>query len=102
MRGSLLIQSLGNRPIVQRSWGLFELMARNPTGVFPTELSATVDRSEYSYGTAFKYDEFLVQPNWFRVLRFLAVLVCVSVVMAFPFVSIFFHLFLLLNTDLSC
>jgi len=89
MRGTFFAQSMINRRIIQRSWGLFELAARNPTDVFPPELSVTVDGSEYSYGTAFKYDEFLVQPNWFRAFCYLVKFVCIIMMMAFPFVRIF-------------
>ena len=89
MRGTFFAQSMVNRRLVQRSWGLFELVARNPTGVFPPELSATVDGSEYSYGAAFKYDEFLVHSNRFRAFRYLAVFACIVMMMPFPFVSIF-------------
>ena len=90
MGGTFLAQSLANRPIVQRTWGLFELVARNPTDVFPPELSATVDGSGYSYGAAFKYNEFLVHHNWFYAFRYLTVLACMPLMMVVPFVSIFF------------
>ena len=89
VRGTYIAQSIVNRPIIQRSWGLFELVARNPTDVFPPELSAIVDGSEYSYGTAFKYDEFLVHPNWFYAFRYLAMLMCIPLMVAFRYVSIF-------------
>ena len=55
------------------------------------------------YDAAFKYDEFLVQPNWFRAFRYWAVLACTHQCLSWPFYSLVFcHLFLSLNTNPSC
>jgi hypothetical protein len=57
-----------NLQVVQRSWGLFELAARNPTLVLGAsrqsggELEDTTELS-LSYGSQFKYEEFLALPS---------------------------------------
>ncbi|KIM68134.1 hypothetical protein SCLCIDRAFT_1209538 [Scleroderma citrinum Foug A] len=85
VRGALYFMSAVNTLIVQRSWGLFELAARNPTAVFPPELSTTVHMSESSYGPAFKYEEFMVLPSRLHALLLWVSVIVVGYVMAlFP------------------
>ncbi|KAJ7750095.1 Saccharopine dehydrogenase-domain-containing protein [Mycena maculata] len=53
--GAFFFPSLGNRAIVQRSWGLFEA-------------AAAQDPTQLRYGPAFKYDEFLITGGVARAL----------------------------------
>lgn len=102
VRGALYFMSAVNTLIVQRSWGLFELAARNPTAVFPPELSTTVHMSESSYGPAFKYEEFMVLPSRLHALLLWVSVIVVGYVMAlFPPVSVVLSIFVA-YTELPC
>ncbi|KAL4079024.1 Saccharopine dehydrogenase-domain-containing protein [Scleroderma citrinum] len=83
IRGTLSTHSSANTQVVQRSWGLFELATRYPKVVFPPELSITVDTQGYSYGTAFKYEEFLALPSRLHALRAFTFLISVSLAIIF-------------------
>ncbi|KAL4062488.1 Saccharopine dehydrogenase-domain-containing protein [Scleroderma yunnanense] len=85
VRGALYLMSIVNTQTVQRSRGLFELAARNPTVVFPHEISATVDMSDCSYGTTFKYEEFMVLPSRLHaLLLFILVNIVGFLMVVFP------------------
>jgi short subunit dehydrogenase-like uncharacterized protein len=68
VQGALYLMAIVNLQVVQRSWGLFELAARNPTLVLGAsrqsggELEDTTELS-LSYGSQFKYEEFLALPS---------------------------------------
>lgn len=58
--------ALVNLQVVQRSWGLFELATRNPRLVLGTSRQSGgehEDTTELSYGSQFKYEEFLALPS---------------------------------------
>ncbi|KAI6099936.1 hypothetical protein EDD16DRAFT_1657074 [Pisolithus croceorrhizus] len=63
MRGVLYLMSIVNKQVVQRSWGLFELAARSPDLVFPSESFGVQDVSGLSYGPAFKYGRVYGPPK---------------------------------------
>jgi hypothetical protein len=87
--------AIGNLQIVQRSWGLFELAKRNPRlALGPTSQPGAVheDTSELTYGSQFKYEEFLVLPT--RLHSFLVVMFLVTVGLAMkllPPVGVILH-----------
>lgn len=69
-----------NLQVVQRSWGLFELATRNPElvlGTSPQSGGEHEDTTELSYGSQFKYEEFLALPS--RLHSLLVVLFLVTV-----------------------
>lgn len=72
--------SIVNLQVVQRSWGLFELATRNPDLVLGTSSQSGgehEDSTELSYGSQFKYEEFLALPS--RLHSLLVVLFSVTV-----------------------
>lgn len=82
LRGVLYIMSIINKQVVQRSWGLFELAARSPELVFPSETIGTQDVSGLSYGPAFKYDEFMVLSSRLQAIFVVLFLATVAFAMA--------------------
>ncbi|KAI5988068.1 hypothetical protein EDD15DRAFT_2290901, partial [Pisolithus albus] len=74
--------SIINKQVVQRSWGSFELAARSPELVFPSETIRTQDVSGLSYGPAFKYDEFMVLPSRLQAIFVVLFLATVAFAMA--------------------
>ncbi|KAJ7072889.1 NAD(P)-binding protein [Mycena amicta] len=70
LSGAFFFMSTANRPLQQRSWGLFE-----------TE--AATDKTQLHYGPHFKYDEFLVTGS--RLLGFFVSLAQAIVFSAFLF-----------------
>ena len=80
--------ALVNLQVVQRSWGLFELATRNPRLVLRTSRQSGgehEDATELSYGSQFKYEEFLALPSRFHsllVVLFLVVVAGVEVISA--------------------
>ncbi|KAF8840367.1 NAD(P)-binding protein [Paxillus ammoniavirescens] len=84
IQGTLYLMAIGNLQIVQRSWGLFELAKRNPRLAFgPTSQPGAVheDTSELTYGSQFKYEEFLVLPTQLHSLLVVIFLVTVGLAM---------------------
>ena len=72
-----------NLQVVHRSWGLFELATRNPKlvlGTSPQSGGEHEDATELSYGSQFKYEEFLALPS--RLHSFLVVLFLVTIATA--------------------
>ena len=69
-----------NVQVVQRSWGLFELATRNPKLALATtpQSSEREDTTNLSYGSQFKYEEFLALPS--RLHSFLLMLFLVIIV----------------------
>ncbi|KAG8220493.1 Saccharopine dehydrogenase-domain-containing protein [Butyriboletus roseoflavus] len=62
IQGALYLMAMVNLQIVQRSWGLFELATRNPElvlGTSPQSGGEHEDTTKLSYGSQFKYEEFL-------------------------------------------
>ena len=81
-----------NLQVVQRSWGLFELATRDPRLVLnASEKSGGEheDTTELSYGSQFKYEEFLALPSRFHSLLVVLFLVIVAGTMRlFPLVRV--------------
>ncbi|KAH0828998.1 Saccharopine dehydrogenase-domain-containing protein [Lanmaoa asiatica] len=85
IQGALYLMAVVNLQVVQRSWGLFELATRNPELVLPVGTSPQSggkheDAAELSYGSQFKYEEFLALPS--RLHSLFVVLFLVTVVQA--------------------
>ncbi|KIJ66143.1 hypothetical protein HYDPIDRAFT_110317 [Hydnomerulius pinastri MD-312] len=81
VQGALYLMALIDLQIVQRSWGLFELAKRSPNLVFgttPQPRDERKDPSELSYGSQFKYEEFLALPSRFHSLLVMVFLVTVA------------------------
>lgn len=80
--------SIVNLQIVQRSWGLFELAVRRPELVLdaPSQSGGEhVDLTELSYGSQFKYEEFLALPSRLHSLLVVLFLVIVAgAIKSFP------------------
>lgn len=92
VQGALYLMALVNLQVVQRSWGLFELATRNPKLVLRTSRQSGgehEDATELSYGSQFKYEEFLALPSRFHSLLVVLFLVVVAGVMRlFPPVGV--------------
>ena len=72
--------SIVNLKVVQRSWGLFELAARNPNLV----LSSSPEHGDVlSYGPQFKYEEFLAFPTRLHSLLVTLFVVIVGTLMKY-------------------
>ncbi|KAG6382104.1 Saccharopine dehydrogenase-domain-containing protein [Boletus reticuloceps] len=81
VQGALYLMSIVNLQIVQRSWGLFELATRNPRLVLDTSRQSSgehEDTTGLSYGSQFKYEEFLALPSRLHSLLVMLSLVIVA------------------------
>lgn len=89
--------AITNLQVVQRSWGLFELATRNPRLVLGTSRQPRgehEDTTELSYGSQFKYEEFLALPSRLHALFVMLFLVVVAGAMRlFPPVGVVIHTF---------
>ncbi|KAF9222364.1 NAD(P)-binding protein [Gyrodon lividus] len=85
VQGALYLMAIGNLQVVQRSWGLFELAKRNSRLVFGPATSQPggghEDTSELSYGSQFKYEEFLALPTRLHSLLVVVFLATAGLVM---------------------
>lgn len=82
VQGALYLMAVVNLQVVHRSWGLFELATRSPDLVLSTspQSGEHEDRTEWSYGPQFKYEEFLALPS--RLHSLLVVLFLFTVALA--------------------
>jgi len=90
--------AITNLQVVQRSWGLFELATRNPRLVLGSTSRQPggehEDTAELSYGSQFKYEEFLALPSRLHALFLVLLLVIVAGAMRlFPPVGVVIHTF---------
>lgn len=103
VQGALYLMALVNLQVVQRSWGLFELATRNPRVVLGTPRQSHgehEDTTQLSYGSQFKYEEFLALPSRLHSLLVVLFLVMVGGAMRlFPPVRVIIFRLLGESTD---
>lgn len=61
--GAWYFMAITNVKVVQRSWGLFELARRQSQGADQAYDHDETDVARLSYGSNFKYEEFVVLPS---------------------------------------
>ncbi|KIJ66142.1 hypothetical protein HYDPIDRAFT_110316 [Hydnomerulius pinastri MD-312] len=87
--GSWNVMALMDLPVVQRSWGLFELAARRAQSeLAPPKLSLSVAEAEkMRYGPSFKYEQFMVYSGLLQSYMVSMILATfIFVLIKFPFV----------------